>query len=97
MLVPDLHARVSLFDIRNQPIIHLGDDSEWRQQVLANNFQMRGEPSRWLPECSSTRTMPALTPKGTSSLSSGSMRACDEAQEGHVIAAPLGLRSVAYC
>lgn len=49
MLVPDLHARVSLFDIRNQPIIHLGDDPEWRQQVLANNFQMRGDPSRWRP------------------------------------------------
>lgn len=49
MLVPDLHARVSLFDIRNQPIIHLGDDPVWRQQVLANNFQMRGEPTRWLP------------------------------------------------
>lgn len=49
MLVPDLHARVSLFDIRNQPIIHLGDDPAWRQQVLANNFEMRGDPSRWQP------------------------------------------------
>ena len=49
MLVPDLHARVSLYNIRNEPIIHLGDDPEWRAAVLANNFQMRTEPDRWRP------------------------------------------------
>ncbi len=49
MLVSDLHARVSLFDLDNQPIIHLGDDPAWRAEVLANNFQMRGEPHRWQP------------------------------------------------
>ena len=26
LLVPDLHARVSLFDKENKPIVHLGDD-----------------------------------------------------------------------
>ena len=49
LLVPDLHARVSLYNIRNEPIIHLGDDEEWRAAVLANNFQMRTEPHRWQP------------------------------------------------
>ena len=28
LLVPDLHARVSLFDKENKPIVHLGDDPE---------------------------------------------------------------------
>ena len=49
MLVPDLHARVSLYDIRNAPMIHLGDDPAWRAEVLANNFQMRSEPHLWQP------------------------------------------------
>lgn len=47
MLVPDLHARVSIFDKDNNVITHLGYDSAWTEQVLANNFQMRGQPDRW--------------------------------------------------
>ena len=38
---PNLHARVSLFDKDNKPIVHLGDDPGWRAQVLGNNFAMR--------------------------------------------------------
>jgi hypothetical protein len=54
MLVPDLHARVSLFDKDNQVITHLGDDLAWREQVLAKpqsgkGFKMRADSDRWLP------------------------------------------------
>ena len=49
MLVPDLHARITLFDKQNKVITHLGDDTEWRAKVLANNFEMRRQPDRWLP------------------------------------------------
>jgi hypothetical protein len=48
LLVPDLHARVSLFDRDNQPIIHLGDDPEWRKVVL-DGFKVRADESRWQP------------------------------------------------
>lgn len=48
LLVPDLHARVSLFDKDNKPIVHLGDDAEWRKKVL-DRFQVRGKPQEWLP------------------------------------------------
>jgi DNA-binding beta-propeller fold protein YncE len=46
LLVPDLHARVSLFDARNQVIAHLGYDPEWTKQVL-EGFKMRTQPERW--------------------------------------------------
>jgi hypothetical protein len=46
MLVPDLHARVSLFDKQNKVIAHLGYDPKWTEQVLAG-FKMRGTPERW--------------------------------------------------
>jgi hypothetical protein len=46
MLVPDLHARVSLFDKTNKVIAHLGYDPQWTKQVLAG-FKMRGTPERW--------------------------------------------------
>ena len=48
LLVPDLHARVSLFDKDNKPIVHLGDDAAWRKKVL-DGFKMRGKPNEWLP------------------------------------------------
>jgi hypothetical protein len=48
MLVPDLHARITLLDKNNQVITHLGDDADWRSKVLANNFEMRRQPERWL-------------------------------------------------
>jgi hypothetical protein len=46
LLVPDLHARVSLFDKDNNVIVHLGDDAEWRKKVL-DGFKVRGKPDEW--------------------------------------------------
>ncbi|MEQ8790108.1 MAG: twin-arginine translocation signal domain-containing protein [Pirellulaceae bacterium] len=47
MLVPDLHARITLFDRDNQVITHLGYDEAWTKEVLADKFRMRSEPKRW--------------------------------------------------
>ncbi len=47
LLVPDLHARVSLFNQRNEPIIHLGDNKEWIAEV--KKMQIRNDPKKWLP------------------------------------------------
>jgi hypothetical protein len=47
MVVPDLHARITLLDKDNKVIAHLGDDPAWRKQVLGDNFSMRSEPGRW--------------------------------------------------
>jgi hypothetical protein len=47
LLVPDLHARVSLFDKANKPIVHLGDDAEWRKKVL-DGFKVRSQPKEWV-------------------------------------------------
>lgn len=47
LLVPDLHARVSLFDKANQPIVHLGDDPVWRKKVL-DGFKVRTQPNEWV-------------------------------------------------
>ena len=49
MLVPDLHARITLLDINNTVIAHLGHDPAWLKQVLADNFAMRRQPERWQP------------------------------------------------
>ena len=49
MLVPDLHARVTLLDRNNQVISHLGEDPTWRAEVLSNNFAMRSKRSQWRP------------------------------------------------
>jgi hypothetical protein len=52
LLVPDLHARVSLFDKDNKSIVHLGDDTEWRKKVLETDkhgFKIRRQPAEWLP------------------------------------------------
>jgi hypothetical protein len=54
MLVPDLHARITLFDKNNEVIAQLGDDPAWREQVLAKpagakGFKMRAAPDKWLP------------------------------------------------
>jgi hypothetical protein len=46
LLVPDLHARVSLFDRDNKVIAHLGFDPEWTKQVL-DGFKIRTQPERW--------------------------------------------------
>lgn len=47
LLVPDLHARVSLFDKDNQLIAHLGYDADWTAEVLKDRFKMRSQPDRW--------------------------------------------------
>jgi DNA-binding beta-propeller fold protein YncE len=47
LLVPDLHARVSLFDKDNKPIVHLGDDEAWRKRVL-DGFKIRKQPNEWV-------------------------------------------------
>lgn len=46
LLVPDLHARVSLFDKENKVIVHLGDDPAWRKKVL-DGFKVRQQPAEW--------------------------------------------------
>jgi len=46
LLVADLHARVSLFDKENKPIVHLGDDAEWRKKVLGG--PVRSQPKEWV-------------------------------------------------
>ncbi len=47
LLVPDLHARITLLDGKNQVITHLGYDPQWTEQVLDKNFAMRTSPDRW--------------------------------------------------
>jgi hypothetical protein len=52
LLVPDLHARVSLFDKNNKVICHLGDDGSeadtaWRKKVL-DGFKVRAQPKEWV-------------------------------------------------
>ena len=49
MLVPDLHARLTILNGQNEVVVQLGDDELWRKEVLADNFAMRGEPERWHP------------------------------------------------
>jgi hypothetical protein len=47
LLVPDLHARVSLFDRDNRPIAHLGDDSK---RIRADRkFTIRMDERKWEP------------------------------------------------
>lgn len=47
LLVPDLHARVSLFDKDLKPIVHLGEDAEWRKKVLGPD-KLRTKPAEWV-------------------------------------------------
>jgi hypothetical protein len=46
MLVPDLHARITLLDGQDQVVAQLGEDIAWRSQVL-DGFKLRKEPTRW--------------------------------------------------
>lgn len=41
MLVPDLSARVTLLDAKNNVIVHLGEDPEWREQVIKDGNKLR--------------------------------------------------------
>ena len=47
LLVPDLYARVSLFDREDQAIVHLGNDPAWTAEV--KKMQIRNDPSKWIP------------------------------------------------
>lgn len=47
LLVPDLHARVSLLGKDNKVLAHLGDDADWRKKVLANGNKLRTQPKEW--------------------------------------------------
>lgn len=47
LLVPDLFARVSIYDIENRPIVHLGYDPAWTERVKANEFALRKDPAGW--------------------------------------------------
>jgi hypothetical protein len=47
LLVPDLHARVTLFDAKNDVIAHLGYDAEWTKTVL-DGMKVRQQPERWV-------------------------------------------------
>jgi len=47
LLVPDLSARVTLLDKENK-VIHLGEDPEWRKSVTADKNAMRRNPEAWV-------------------------------------------------
>ena len=47
LLIPDLSARVTLID-KNDKMIHLGEDENWRKEVLADNKSLRQQPKRWI-------------------------------------------------
>lgn len=48
LLVPDLHARVTILDENNQVITHLGYDQAWTDKVLdGGKLSMRGKPAEW--------------------------------------------------
>lgn len=42
LLVPDLSARVTLLDKNDQVITHLGEDPDWRAEVLKDGMKLRG-------------------------------------------------------
>ncbi len=49
LLVPDLHARVTLLDIHNKVIAHLGYEAEWTKKVLGDGkFAVRRDPKQWV-------------------------------------------------
>jgi hypothetical protein len=50
LLVPDLSARITLLDKDDKVIVHLGEDPEWRAQVLKEGMKMRSDPTteRWV-------------------------------------------------
>lgn len=47
LLIPDLHARITLLDKDNNVITHLGYDPEWTKQVTASGFPVRQDPKLW--------------------------------------------------
>lgn len=49
LLVPDLHARITILDAENKPLAQLGDDEAWRNRVLDKKEAMRTSPQKWIP------------------------------------------------
>ena len=47
LLVPDLHARITILDKDNQVVAQLGDDESWREKVLADGMSMRTRRADW--------------------------------------------------
>lgn len=47
MLVPELKAQITLLGIDNSVVAVLGQDEDWREQVLADNFAFRRQPDTW--------------------------------------------------
>ncbi len=47
LLVPDLSARITLLDRENR-MIHLGEDPDWRELVLKDKMAMRRNPAGWV-------------------------------------------------
>jgi len=45
MLVPDLSARITLLGKDDKVITHLGEDPEWREQVLKESMKLRNSPT----------------------------------------------------
>ncbi len=41
LLVPDLSARITLLDENDRVIVHLGEDPDWRAQVLKDKMKLR--------------------------------------------------------
>ena len=48
MLVPDLEARITLLDGKDNVILHLGDDPDWHAEVFKDNKKMRSTPEQWV-------------------------------------------------
>ena len=46
LLVPDLFARLSLYNGKNEPVLHLGYDPAWTEAVKADNFALRHTPEK---------------------------------------------------
>jgi len=49
LLVPDLHARITILGPDNKAIAQLGDDESWRNRVLDKKESMRTSPKKWIP------------------------------------------------
>ena len=45
LLVPDLSSRITLLDGQNRVVAQLGEDPEWREQVMKNNRKLRSHPN----------------------------------------------------
>lgn len=48
LLVPDLQARITLLDAKDNVVAQLGEDAAWRTEVLKDGLKLRREPQRWV-------------------------------------------------